>query len=75
MAFPLLEAWRKWRNRNRYDLNKLRIVDERQKARPEEPEADAPTAAPRNHAYCRHCDSSMSQAYSICPHCGIPLGS
>ena len=75
MPFPLLEAWRKWRNRGRYDLNKLREVDEREKNRPEEPEEDAPTAAPRNHIYCRHCGAAMSQKYSICPDCGVPLGS
>lgn len=75
MRFPLIEALRNLRNRSRYDLNKLREVDARDKARPEEPEEDAPTAAPRNHVYCRHCGASMSQKYSICPECGIPLGS
>ena len=78
MRFPFFDAWRQRLNRKRYDLNTLRVVDARMKTREqqrEEPEADAPLAAERNHIYCRHCGASMSQKYSICPDCGIPLGS
>lgn len=78
MSFPFLDAWRRWRNRSRYDLSKLREVDTLLKTKAQnkaEPEADAPLAAAHNHIYCHHCGSSMSQAYSICPECGIPLGS
>ena len=78
MTFPFLNAWRNWRNRRRYDLSQLRQVDAKLKAREaqqEAPEADDPKAAPRNHIYCRHCGDSMSEAYSICPSCGVPLGS
>lgn len=69
-----LEAWRKWRDKGRYDLNKLREVDAQLKTRAEEPEEDAPTVAERNLIYCRHCGASMAQKYSICPDCGVPLG-
>ncbi len=78
MRFPFFDAWRQRLNRKRYDLNTLRVVDERMKTREqqrEEPEADTPKAAERNHIYCHHCGASMSQKYSICPDCGIPLGS
>ena len=78
MPFPFLNAWRKWRDRSRYNLSKLREVDTRLKIKTqnkEGPEADAHIAAARNHIYCHHCGASMSQAYSICPECGIALGS
>lgn len=78
MQFPFLDAWRKWRDRSRYDLGKLREVDEQFKTKAQkalEPEADAAFAAARNHIYCHHCGSSVSQSYCICPECGIPLGS
>lgn len=75
MKFPFLDAWRRWRDKGRYDLNKLRQVDERIKQKESaEPEPDSPTAAPRTLIYCHHCGDSMSQAYSICPGCGTPLG-
>jgi len=57
-----------WRERpDPYDLSRLWETE----PQPEEPEEDG-----QEHylSYCHHCGGSMSEVYSICPHCGTPLG-
>ena len=75
MRFGFLDAWKRWRDKDRYNLNKIREVDERQKHKELlRVEEDSPTAAPRTLIYCHHCGASMSHVHSICPDCATPLG-
>jgi len=59
--------WRRER-KDPYDLKQL--WDEL----PDEPEEIERTDN-RSLTYCRHCDSAVTAPHSICPNCGVPLGS
>lgn len=62
-------AWQMWRERDRrdkYDLTRLRMIDNALQEPDEMPEGSL--------LYCHRCGASMSDRMSICPGCGAPLG-
>lgn len=66
-----LQMWRE--RRDPYDLSRLwdTPLNSAELDKAEEPEEDGKT---RTLALCHRCGASMSTRYSICPHCGVPLG-
>ena len=70
LAAVIYQAILMWRERpDRYDLNRLRLVMEREEADEEEGERYE-----RNLVVCHRCGASMADFHSICPSCGTPLG-
>jgi hypothetical protein len=68
----LYESVRDWRSRpSRYDLSELKRIHTDIESQAQEPTVESD---PDEMLYCHRCGASMSQAYSICPDCGGPLG-
>ena len=66
----IYQAIQLWRERpDPYDLNRLRLVMEREEV--DEAEAER---VERNMAVCHRCGASMAAFHSLCPSCGAPLG-
>ena len=68
----LSESVRDRRSRpERYDLSELRRIHVEIESKSQEPTVESD---PDEMVYCHRCGVSMSQAHSICPECGGPLG-